>query len=350
VESDFFSQSSGPFGSPIDPLSDVLSLLKPRGYMSGGLDAGGDWCLQIDGYQAVRCFAIVSGECWLAMEGVSDPVHLEAGDCVVLPHGRPFLLASDLRVPPVDIMTVLQEPLNGRILTWNGGGRCLGLSAIFTFAGDRPGLLLSVLPPILHIPHEADRAAMRWYIERMMKAIREPQPGSFLLGQHLAQMMLVEALRLYMSDTVAGGVGWLYALADKQLNAAITAMHADPGHRWTLRELAERAGMSRSVFALRFQQKVGASAMEYLTRWRMTRAADRLANSLDSVASIALSLGYESESAFGATFKKVMGCSPRRYAPSRSAIAQRGTNGFSPRDMRPHATQSQPLPFPLDKP
>jgi AraC-like DNA-binding protein len=112
-------------------------------------------------------------------------------------------------------------------------------------------------------------------------------------------------------------VGWLYALADKQLNAAIAAMHEDPGHRWTLQELGKRAGMSRSIFALRFKQRVGTSAMEYLTRWRMARAADRLANSLDSVSTIALSVGYESESAFGAAFKKVTGYSPRQYARPR---------------------------------
>ena len=113
---------------------------------------------------------------------------------------------------------------------------------------------------------------MRWYLERMMKVLREPQPGGFLLGQHLAQMMLVEALRLYRADGVKDGAGWLFALADKQLSAAITAMHENPGYRWSLQELAERAGMSRSIFDLRFKEKVGTSAMDYLTRWRMLRS------------------------------------------------------------------------------
>jgi AraC-like DNA-binding protein len=154
---------------------------------------------------------------------------------------------------------------------------------------------------------------MRWYLERMMKVLREPQPGGFLLGQHLAQMMLVEALRLHIADRVTGGVGWLSALADRQMSAAISAMHEMPGYRWTLQELAERAGMSRSTFALRFKEKVGTSAMDYLTSWRMLRAGDRLVNSGGSVAEVALSLGYESESAFGTAFKRVMGCSPRQY-------------------------------------
>jgi len=78
------------------------------------------------------------------------------------------------------------------------------------------------------------------------------------VAQQLACMMLVQALRLHLAEGAHGGVGWLFALADKQMSVAITAVHADPAHRWTLQELAGRVGMSRSTFALRFKQTVGA--------------------------------------------------------------------------------------------
>lgn len=307
----------------MDPLSDVLSLLKPQSYMSSGLDAGGDWSFQFERYDCARCLAVVSGHCWLSTDGVADDVLLEAGDCVVLPHVGTFRLASDVTLTPIHKKSVLSAPLNGRIFSWNGGGAFFGLSAYFTFAGDHASTLLGLLPRIVHIRSDSDRAAMRWYLERMMKVLREPQPGGFLLGQHLAQMMLVEALRLHVADSVKDGAGWLFALADKQLSAAITAMHENPGYRWSLQELAERAGMSRSIFALRFKEKVGTSAMEYLTRWRMLRAADQLMHSSDSVLAIAQSLGYASESAFGLAFRKVTGRSPRQYSLDRPAISPR---------------------------
>ena len=79
--------------------------------------------------------------------------------------------------------------------------------------------------------------------------------------------------------------------------------------RWSL----ERVGMSRSVFALRFREVVGTTPMEYLTRWRMLLAAERLKTSSDGLSTIAASLGYDSESAFGKAFRRVMGCSPRQY-------------------------------------
>jgi AraC-like DNA-binding protein len=319
VESPIFSPSSR---SATDPLSDVLSLLKPKNYMSGGIDAGGEWCFFFGEIQVTRCFALVSGSCWLAMDGVSDPVHLVAGDCVLMPHGRAFRLASDLALEPVDAMRhIITKPMNGRIIPWNGGGGTVGLSAIFAFAGEHANMLLGALPPLMHLRDQSGQATMQFCLERMMRELREPQPGGFLLGQHLAHIMLVEALRLYLSNEAGPGVGWLLALGDKQMRAAMTAMHEDPAHGWSLQELAERAGMSRSKFAFRFKEKVGLSAMEYLTRWRMLRAADRLTNSPESVSDIAIASGYESESSFGSAFKKVMGLSPRQYCRTRAAAS-----------------------------
>jgi len=84
--------------------------------------------------------------------------------------------------------------------------------------------------------------------------------------------------------------GWLFALADKQMSAAINTIHNDPTHPWTLQELAEQVGMSRSSFASQFKTTVGSSAMDYFTRW-MLLAGDRLTGSGDSISTIALSLG-----------------------------------------------------------
>jgi AraC-like DNA-binding protein len=124
----------------------------------------------------------------------------------------------------------------------------------------------------------------------------------------------VQALRLHLAEKSRNGVGWFFAVSDERLSAAMGAMHGDPAQRWTLQELAERAGMSRSSFAMKFKETVGETPMEYMTRWRMLLAADRLENSSDPISVIALSLGYESESAFSTAFERVMGCSPRQFS------------------------------------
>jgi AraC-like DNA-binding protein len=297
----------------MDPLSDVLSLLKPRSYKAGGFDAGGDISLRFPEHHGIKCYAVVSGQCWLAVEGVPDPVRLSSGDCFLLPRGWPFRLASDLTLAPTDALALFRAKGNGSVSLYNGGGECCVVGGHFVLDGDHADILLGMLPPIVHIRKEADKAALRWSLDRMMQELRDPQPGGFLVIDHLVHMMLVQALRLHLAEGIEGGVGWLFALADRQMSAAITAMHDDPGRRWTLQALAERAGMSRTTFALKFKETVGASPMDYLTRWRMLVAGERLTTSGDPISVIALSLGYESESAFSTAFKRVMGRSPRQY-------------------------------------
>jgi AraC-like DNA-binding protein len=297
----------------MDPLSEVLSLLKPRSYTAGGLDLGGEWSVRWGSYDGIKCYALVSGQCWLAMEGVADPVLVTAGDCFLLASGRPFRLASDLSLPSVQAPSGFQVSPNGTVASYNGGGTCYGLGGHFALDGDA-SILLGVLPPIVHLSAESDRAAMRWSLERMMYELRDPQPGGSLVAQQLAYMMLVQALRLHLAKGANGQVGWLFALADPHISKAVTCIHSHPGHRWTLQELAEHAGISRSGFALRFKQVVGLSPMDYLTRWRLLIAGDRLANSADSLAAIAASVGYDSESAFSVAFKRVMGVSPRQFS------------------------------------
>jgi AraC-like DNA-binding protein len=288
-------------------------LLKPRSYMAGGFDVGGAWSMQFARHEGIKCYAIVSGECWLAVDGIEPPVRLRTGDCFLLPHGRPFRITSDLSLPPQDAREYLRQRGETGVGTINGGGGCLLVGGHFVFSGKHTGILLEALPAVAHVHKASDRDALRWSLERLVKELREQRPGHVLVAQHMAHMMLVQALRLVLAEENGSGVGWLYALADPQIGGAIGALHAEPAQRWTLERLAQHVGMSRSTLALKFKQTVGTSPMEYLTRWRMLLAGDRLVHSSQPVSAISQSLGYESDSAFSTAFKRVMGCSPRQY-------------------------------------
>ncbi|WP_373992080.1 AraC family transcriptional regulator [Duganella sp. BuS-21] len=228
----------------------TLSLLNPRSYVAGGFDASGDWALQFHRAEGIKCYAVVKGQCWLAVEDVDEPVLLKTGDCFLLPRGRAFRIASDLSLPPVEALDLLHRRRVGGIGIINDGGECMIVGGHFVFSGKHTGVLLEALPPIAHIHKDADREALRWSLQRLSMELRE-QP------QHV--------------------------------------------------------GMSRSTLALKFKQTVGASPMEYLTRWRMLLAGDRLGHTSQPVSVISQALGYESDSAFSTAFKRVMGCSPRQY-------------------------------------
>ncbi len=299
----------------MDPLSDVLSFLRPRSYLTGGLDAGGRWAIRFEDMGGhIKCYALTAGACQLAVEGVS-PISLSAGDCFVLASGRPFTIAGDLRALAAAPGEVFGDAgKRGGITTWNGGGDVFLTGSRFTLEGRHAGMLLDALPPVIHLDAPEDRAAMRWSIERMGEELRADRPGAGLMAEHLSYMMLLQALRLHLARAHDRPVGWFGALADPQLAAAIGAMHADPARDWTLGALASAAGLSRSIFAERFRARVGETPIAYLTRWRMVVAGDRLTRTGETLGRTARALGYTSENAFNTAFKRVMGVSPRRYA------------------------------------
>lgn len=299
----------------MDPLSEILAILKPESYLTAGLDAGGDWAIRFANRPGIiKCHAVTTGACWLAVDGVLAPLQLTAGDCIILPSGCPFTLASDLTLTPAEAHDVLGHARPGDVVVQNGGGAFAFIGTRFEVESRKAGTLLGTLPPLIHLHEADDRAAMRWYITQMMTEMRAGRPGGTLAARHLAHLMLLQAFRLHLSKQAGNHVGLLYALADGHLGRAIAAMHADPAHRWTLVQLAGRAGLSRSVFAQRFRERVGETPIGYLAQWRMMLAKDRLTNGRETLATIANGLGYESENAFNTAFRRLVGCSPRRYA------------------------------------
>jgi len=295
----------------LDPLSDVLSLLRPRTAISAGLDAGGEWAIRFPAHDGIKFNTVMRGACWVSVEGEAERVRIEAGDCFLLTRGRPFLFVTDNPPPPIDSASIYDHAIDG-IATCNGGGDFFLIGGRFSFEGDHAGLLFGALPAIVHIRDASSQAAvLRWSLEQLALELKQGSPGGTLMADHLAQIMLLQVLRLWLASGKPSG--WLGALADQRLTRALGAMHAEPQRRWTLMELAGLAGMSRTTFAERFRDVVGQTPLDYLTGWRMRLAADRLHRSGDSVATIGFSVGYESEAAFSTAFRRVMGRTPMQH-------------------------------------
>ena len=298
----------------MDPLSDVLMLLQPRSQLYAGFDAAGQWSFDFPPHEGIKFSAVVRGTCWGMADGLDQPVRFEAGDCFLLNSGRRLMLSSDPALPPQDPSLILDAAYREGIAVHNGGGEVFLISGRFDFSGNHAAVLFDALPPMLHIPGASAQAeVLRWSLDQFTSELRQQQPGGTLMSTHLAHLMLVQALRLFLQTASDVPQGWFLALTDRQISPAIGAIHAEPDRSWTLEQLARIAGISRTVFAQRFKALVGSTVMDYLTRWRMLLAADRLRQGGEKVSSIAFSLGYESESSFSAAFKRTMHCSPTQY-------------------------------------
>ncbi len=190
--------------------------------------------------------------------------------------------------------------------------------------------LLDALPRLVRVPLGDDPGAA-WLLSLLRRGAEEngaPGPGSGTLLAKLAELLFVEAMRRYIEALPDQQVGWLAGLRDRYIGRALTLMHERPVHDWTVDELAERVGLSRSALAQRFADLLGQPPMQYLTRWRLGLAAAALRGSDRAIALVAEEFGYESESAFNRAFKREFGMPPaawrRRHAAARGKVAASG--------------------------
>lgn len=263
--------------------------------------------------KGVKFIAVVKGASWLSMGGTSAPVKLEQGDAFVVTNGASYVLASAPAVAPVEAHT-LPWPTQDGLATYSNGAEVVMIGGGVTLDEAEAGILLDVLPPFLRVHGGSPQArAVGWWIARLGEELAMVQPGTDIAVDHLAHLLFVEFLRTFLRSEEPPFRGWLGALADPRIGRTLHLLHGEPARRWTLQELAEHAGMSRSNFALRYKNLVGVAPLEYLLEWRMRLARKALRGGDRSIAEIAQSLGYESESAFSNAFKRVVGIAPLHY-------------------------------------
>ena len=257
--------------------------------------------------------AVERGSCWLAVKGAHEPIYVETGHCYVIKRGHAYRHASDLSLKPINAATMWKPSSDGRVFHGTVHDTEL-LGRQFNCDSLQFSILLDMLPPVIVIPSESDHASViPWLLDRLMKELTVHSHGSVLVIDHLAHMLLIEILRAHLASGEDFHVGWLRGLADPKIAIVLNLMHRDPGCRWTLEDFTQATGMSRSSFLSLFKRRVGTGSLNYLLRWRMRLAAKRLLAGKESITTIALSLGYESESAFGNAFKRVTGRPPRRF-------------------------------------
>ena len=209
-----------------------------------------------------------------------------------------------------------------RTLVYGGGGAMTRLVCGYLACDARLArMLLGGLPPLLRVSVRGSNAGV-WLEASVRYALaeaRSPRPGGAGVLAKLAEVLFIEVLRLYVNEQSAGRSGWLAAVGDRVVGAALTQLHTRPAHAWTLETLARTAGTSRSVLAERFQHLVGSAPMEYLTQWRMLLAANLLCRSNAPLARIAEDVGYQTDTAFIRAFRREYGVPPAAWRRQQSA-------------------------------
>ena len=296
-----------------DPLSDIVTMTGARCGISSSLVAGSPWALHYPPPRQIKFMAIVKGACWLSFDAENAPYRIETGDVLMLSGPRTYRLASDLSVPPLDAREVFAD-LTAKLVRIGDGEDFVAIGGHVALDFERGWMLTDVLPPLLHIDGSSTEApTMRYFIDQLVKEVASERPGAGLMSEQLAQLLFVLIMRSHLSTSRPLAPSWIRVLSDERIAPALRLMHQEPGRSWRVDELAGIAAMSRTNFAVRFKAAAGVAPLTYLSNWRMRIAEQKLRETSTPVATLALSLGYASESAFSNAFKRATGAAPSRY-------------------------------------
>ena len=301
----------------VDPLSDVIGLLRPRAVFTKGISGAGRWGVRYADFGHPSFAIVIEGGCRLAVDGQPKLI-LQGGDFVLLPTTPGFTMSSfEPAVPtfidPHAAAEVAEEVRHGR---QDGPPDVRLLGGYFVFEGDEAGLLVSLLPDQVHVRGVARLSTL---VGLLIEEAALANAGRELVLGRLVDILLVESLR--QTQTPLAPAGLLRGLGDARLADAIRCMHADPARPWTMAQLAREAALSRSAFFDRFTRNVGMPPMEYLLAWRMALAKDLLRRSGTDIATVAERVGYGSASTFSTAFSRHVGQPPGRYAKLGGQVA-----------------------------
>lgn len=296
-----------------DPLSEVITLLRPRTVVSKPISGAGRWGVRYSEFGQPSFCAVLAGSCRLAVDG-HPPLTLERGDFLLLPATPGFTMSGFEPATPVRIDAQAAARATGEVRHGTRGGRpdVRLLGGYFLFDSPDASLLVSLLPGVVHV-RGAERLTL--LVRLVGEEARERRAGRDLALSRLVELLLIEALRSTAGEDAPPGL--LRGLADPRLAPAIREMHRHLARSWTVPQLARTAALSRSAFFERFTRTMGLSPMEYLLAWRMAVAKDLLRRQDLGLEGVAERVGYGSASAFSTAFSRHVGQAPGRYARER---------------------------------
>lgn len=232
---------------------------------------------------------VEEGELELRIDGAAHAERVTRGEVILVPRGDAHHLSDA-----------------------GEGGRWL--CGTFTIGDPQASHLLASLPAAIVLRGASGEALEGLEVARRMLLIEmySPSQGSAVMVARILDLLFIQILRVWAAGSDAEP-NWLAGALDPHIGPALTAIHRDTGHDWTVEELARTCSLSRSAFAERFAARVGKPPARYPAHVRLDAATDLLRDTSLPVALIAEKVGYASEAAFSRAFKRRYGTPPARW-------------------------------------
>jgi AraC-like DNA-binding protein len=335
----------------MDVLSDVLKAIRLTGSVFFVADLYEPWSISSPSLEMlqhhmgkkVECISlfhiVTEGSCTFKTEK-GNPFVVQQGSLIIFPNSHEHVMGSTLDCNPVPVVRLLTpEALEGKSPLRHGGtGKKAQFICGYLLCDQRFNPLLGALPEVMVLSADAKgNSAQIWprevfhfevdgwlyaSLNQLVKEVLERKSGSTTIITRLTEVMYIEALRQYMNALPENSGGWLAAVRDPEIGRALRLLHANPGKKWSVEQLADEVGVSRSAFARRFTELIGESPMHYLTTWRMQLAKSLLADHQLGLALVAEKIGYDSDVAFNRAFQRHVGMPPARWKKSNERMGE----------------------------
>ena len=288
---------------------------------------------------------VIEGGAFVELGG-HEPIQLEPGDVVVFAHGHSHHMSSGKNAtrpfPNYGILGKIKAHDLSPLHAGGGGETSRFVCGYMTCDPYVSRPILSGLPSVFKVNLRTDRSGL-WLENCVLHLVEEAASGgvgSDAMLAKLSEALFVDTLRRYVASLPEEQTGWLTAARDPIVGKSLGLMHSRVAHPWTIADLADEVGISRSALVERFTRYLAEPPMTYLTRWRLQLAARSLERTSRGVADIAGDVGYESEAAFNRAFKREFGLPPGRYRAVRKNSPSRKVDRGS--------DQAAPLPLAND--
>ena len=259
------------------------------------------------------------------------------GDVVIFPHGDSHHMNSGVGVtrpfPNYGITAKIKAHDLSPLLAGGGGATSRFVCGYMTCEPYLSRPILNRLPPVFKVNVRTDRSG-HWLENPILNLVEEAasgRVGSEAMLAKLSEALFVDALRRYVAGLPDQQTGWLAGARDPIVGRSLGLLHGRVAHPWTIADLADEVGISRSALVERFTRYLDEPPMTYLTRWRLQLAARSLEKTSRGVSEIAADVGYESEAAFNRAFKREFGLPPGRYRNDhKSSPAKKASEDLEP--------------------
>jgi AraC-like DNA-binding protein len=301
----------------VDAFSDLIRGVRANGSLFGSSTLSPPWALHfVDGAPLTLC-TVLTGAGWIVpADGQPEP--LRARETIVVRGPATFTFVDEVGTPaePVECGEDCATPEQGGTthrLGWHdhGDGATTLIVGAYPVRGEISRRLLDALPVVLRVDAGGAADAV---LDHLAAEVAVDTPGQQVVLDRLLDWMLVCTLREWFDRPGGQPPAWWAAQRDPVVGHALRLLHDEPAAPWTVAALADRVGVSRSTLAKRFADLVGEPPLTYLTRWRMTLAADLLVEQESAtVADVARTVGYADPFGFSAAFKRVRGTNPSEF-------------------------------------